>query len=969
MDHLAPEPAAPAAAPLAHADAEPTDAGVGVLADVLAQALAAPGPDAARKALVDALREHASRERDAVRAALDAHEHGEDELLVWGGRAAAEALSALTDRIVRTLHAAAFELVPEARGHALSVLAVGGYGRGRMAPGSDVDVLFLLPEGERGGEAVAQWILYALWELGLKVGHATREVAECVRLSREDATIRTALIEARFLCGDADLAEAMIEQVLGDLTGAEAIGFVQAKLAERDARHEREGDTRYHVEPNVKEGKGGQRDLQTLFWIAKAIHRVRSSAELIELGVFEREEYETFVAADDFLWAVRCHMHFVRGGRAEEVLSFDLQPEVARRMGFLAREGDAAPGEGRAAVERFMRRYFTIAKSVGDLTRVLCADLEERQATERHGRVGGLVRRLTDPLRRRKLPGTEDFVAVGGRILLADHASFEADPVNLIRLFHLADMHEVEPHPATLKAATRSLDLIDDALRENAEANRLFLAILTSSHDPGEALKRMSEAGVLGRFVPAFGRVTAMMQFSMYHRYTVDQHLIRTVEVYKEIADGDAKGKHPLSVRILPEIEDRSVLPVACFLHDIAKGRPEDHSVAGAEEARALCPRFGLSPQQTETVAWLIEQHLTMSMVAQTRDLSDARTIRDFAARVQSIERLRLLLVLTVCDIRAVGPGVWNGWKGQLIRTLYHEAALVLTGGHAAASTPERARVAREALVEALIGEGWSVDEAAGHAALHYHPYLVATPLADQVTLAGFVRAADAKAEGGASRFASDARTDEFEGYTRIAVLAADHPRLLTVIAGACAAAGANIADAQINTMSDGRALDVITVNREFERGEDEMRRARRIGELIRAMLSGEKRLPAVLAERARPSVRAEAFDVPPRVEVSNDVSDRFTVIEVEGRDRPGLLGDLARELAALNLDIASAHVTTFGEKVIDAFYVTDLTGGKIAGDMRRWRIRERLLATLRGEEAGDLRRGSTAAHMVEHGA
>ena len=917
-----------------------------------------------RAALIALLKEHIASRREAVRKELgEAAGRAEHP-----GRRAAEALSALTDEVVRALHAAALRLEGPAKAP-MAVLAVGGYGRGRMAPGSDVDVLFLLPDGNRAAEPVAQWMLYALWDLGLKVGHATRETGECVKLGREDATIRTALIEARHLCGDEALSAALIEAVFADLSGGEAAQFVAAKLAERDARHEREGDTRYHVEPNIKEGKGGQRDLQTLFWIAKAIHRVRNGAELVDRGVFEPEEYATFVEADDFLWAVRCHMHFIRG-RAEEVLSFDLQPEVARRMGFLEKEGDAAPGEGRAAVERFMRRYFTVAKSVGDLTRVLCADLEERHVTAPESGVGGLVRRLTGPLRRRKLAGTTDFVATGGRIRLAEGASFEADPVNLVRLFHLADMHELELHPATLKEATRSLDLIDDALREDAEANRLFLAILTSANDPEETLKRMSEAGVLGRFVPAFGRITAMMQFSMYHRYTVDQHLIRTVGVLKEIADGDAKGLHPLSVKILPEIEDRTILPVTCFLHDIAKGRPEDHSVAGAEEARSLCPRFGLSPQQTEMVAWLIEEHLTMSMVAQTRDLSDRRTIRDFAGRVQSVERLRLLLVLTVCDIRAVGPGVWNGWKGQLIRALYHETELTLRGGHgAAASTADRARGAREALVSALVEKGWTMEEAAAHAARHYRPYLLSMPLEDQVVLAGFVREADAKAEDGVARFASDARTDGFEGYTRIAVLAADHPRLLTVIAGACAAAGANIADAQINTMSDGRALDVITVNREFERADDEMRRARRIGELIRSMLSGEKRLPAVLAERSRPSTRAEAFDVAPRVEVTNELSDRFTVIEVEGRDRPGLLGEIARDLASLNLDIASAHVTTFGEKVIDAFYVTDLMGGKIAGDMRRWRIRERLLATLRGEASGDLRRGSSAAHMAEHGA
>ena len=945
-------------------------------------------PDAeTRGAILAACREHLAEGHDRAEAALAAASaarlaEGGDGPQDWGGRAASAALAEAMDGVVVALHAAARGAASGVTGETAaraSVLAVGGYGRGRMAPGSDVDLLFLVPgardgKAKKAAEACAEWVLYALWDLKLKVGHATRDAAECVELARTDPTIRTALLEARHICGDPAPAEAMVAAIYDDLGPAEASAFVSAKLAERDARHEREGGTRYMVEPNVKEGKGGQRDLQTLFWIAKAIHHVRTSDELVARGVFEPEEYASFVAADDFLWAVRCHMHLARGGRAEEVLSFDLQPEVARRMGFTG-EGtgpDEAPGAGRAPVERFMRRYFTVAKSVGDLTRVLCADLEERHAKLPPGvvgRVGGLVRRLADPLRRRRLPGAADFVSIGGRIVLEEGARFADDPVRLIRLFHLADLHGLEPHPDTFKRVTRNLDLIDDAVRADAEANRLFLAILTSPRDPETALRRMSEAGVLGRFVPAFAAVTAMMQFSMYHRYTVDEHLIRTVGVCKEIADGDPKGLHPLAARLMPSMEDRDLLPVACFLHDIAKGRPEDHSVAGAAEARELCPRFGLDARQTETVAWLIEEHLTMSMVAQTRDLSDRRTIADLAARVQSVERLRLLLVLTVCDIRAVGPGVWNGWKGQLIRTLYHETEIVLRGGHAETAQPGRTRAAREALVTALVGEGWPGDEAAAHAARHYRPYLLSVPLDEQVRLARFVRAADADAPEGGARFASDARTDAFEGYTRLSILAADHPRLLTVIAGACAAAGANIVDAQINTMADGRALDVVTVAREFEREEDEMRRARRIGGLIRAMLAGETRLPAVMAERGRGAGRAAAFEVPPRVEVTNELSDRFTVIEIECRDRPGLLSDLARELSALNLDIASAHVTTFGEKVIDAFYVTDLMGGKIAGDMRRWRIRERLLAALRGERAGDLRRGSTAAHLAEHGA
>ena len=934
-----------------------------------------------RPTLLETLKSVTARERDAVAKRLCRHgdqraagRNGRAEGKVWGGRDAATDFSLITDATIQAIHRAATEelgIAPDA----LAVVAQGGYGRGRMAPHSDVDLLFVPAEG-RGEEAerVAEWMLYALWDLGLKIGHATRDVDACVAAARDDVTIRTALIEARHVCGDEALTDRLVECIFADLEGSGGRRFVAAKLAERDARHERQGDTRYHVEPNVKEGKGGQRDLQALYWIAKAVHRVRDGGELTELGVFEPDEAALFADADDFQWAVRCHMHLVRG-RADEVLSFDLQPEIAARMGFRDADGAPRPGGARAAVERFMRRYFQMAKAVGDLTRVLIADLEERHVTASPAGLGGLMRRMTDPFRRRTIPGAPEFVEAGGRIALAEGEGFASEPRRLIRLFHLADLHALQLHPATLKQVTRSLDLIDDTLRADGEANRLFLAILTSPRDPAEALKRMSEAGVLGRFVSPFEQITAMMQFSMYHRYTVDQHLIRTVEVYREIANGDPHGKHPLAVTLVPEIEDRGLLPVACFLHDIAKGREEDHSIAGAREARVLCPRFGLSNAQTETVAWLIKHHLLMSMTAQTRDLSDRRTIEDFVAIVQTTERLRLLLVLTVCDIRAVGPGVWNGWKGQLLRALYRESELALTGGHGASpgGSRDRAKRARGELVRLLREDGWSEEAARAHANLHYAPYLIATAAEEQVALANFVRNADQAAhEKGEdmAHFATLARTDAFDGWTRVALLASDHPRLLTVIAGACAAVGANIVDAQINTMKDGRALDVVTLARGFERDEDEMRRATRIGDLTASMLRGEHRLAPLLDERVpEPPPRTRAFSVTPKVEVRNDVSNRFTVVEIECADRAGLLSDIAAELSALNLNIASAHITTFGEKAVDAFYVTDLFGAQVSGEMRRWRIRERLLAVLRGERLGDLRRGQTAAQMIEHGA
>jgi [protein-PII] uridylyltransferase len=858
-----------------------------------------------------------------------------------GGAACAARLSHVMDEIIRALYDFAVTHVYRTRNPSaaerMAIVAVGGYGRGTLAPGSDIDLLFLLPYKQTPwGEQVVEYMLYMLWDMGLKVGHATRNIDECLRLARGDVTISTTLLEARYLWGEQGLYDELVARFDREVVRTTGPDYVQAKLAERDARHAKGGESRYVVEPNVKDGKGGLRDLQTLFWIGKYFYRVRTGAELVDKGVFTEPEYREFLKAEDFLWAVRCHMHFLTG-KAEERLHFDIQRDIAERLGYTSHPG-------LSAVERFMKHYFLVAKDVGDLTRIFCAALEEEQAKH----VPGFNRLIAGFSRRkRKLAGTSDFIVDNHRINIADERVFERDPVNMLRLFWFADRHGLEYHPDAFKLLTRSLGLVDRTLRRDPEANRLFLDILTSDRNPELNLRRMNEAGLLGRLIPDFGKIVAMMQFSMYHHYTVDEHLIRCVGVLAGIEHGDSQAVHPLSHSLMPGLKkSRDALYVAVLLHDIAKGRPEDHSEAGARIARRIGPHMGLSAADTETVAWLVENHLVMSMTAQTRDLNDRKTIEDFAAIVQSMERLKLLLILTVCDIRGVGPGVWNGWKGQLLRTLYYETELLLTGGFSEMARAERAAAAREALGEALTA--WPDKERKRQVALHYENYLLTVDLANQVRHAEFIRDADAADR----KLATMVKTHQFEAVTEITVLAQDHPRLLSVIAGACAAAGGNIVDAQIFTTSDGRALDTILINREFERDEDERRRATSVGRLIEDVLSGKTWLPEMIEKRTRPKRGQKVFRIAPRAEIRNALSNRFSVIEVEGLDRPGLLSEITGALSDLSLDIASAHITTFGEKVIDTFYVTDLTGHKIENPAREKTIRQRLIATLEGAAA-----------------
>jgi [protein-PII] uridylyltransferase len=449
----------------------------------------------------------------------------------------------------------------------------------------------------------------------------------------------------------------------------------------------------------------------------------------------------------------------------------------------------------------------------------------------------------------------------------------------------------------------------------------------------------MHETGVLGRFIPEFGRIQSMMQFSSYHHYTVDEHTLRAVGILAEIESGRLKEEHPVANEIFPTLQNKRALYVALFLHDIGKGRDEDHSIVGARIAQDLCPRFGLTDAETETIVWLIENHLIMSNVAQHRDITDPKTVESFAANVQTLERLKLLLVLTVCDIKAVGPGVWNGWKGQLLRALYWEAEVILAGGHSAVNRRDRVLAAQAELRAALPGISDAGFQA--YAARHFPAYWLKVDRDRKIKHWELI----AKAAILDEMLLTDVETNAFRGVTELTVMALDHPRLLAIITGACASAGANIVEAQIFTTTDGLALDTIFISRAFKDDEDELRRADRIAKRIVQTLKGEIHLPEEVASREASGDKTDAFAIAPEVVIDNALSDKSTVIEVTGLDRQGLLYDLTTVIGKSNLNINSARIVTFGEKAVDVFYVTDLTGGKLLQPQRQHALREKLLA------------------------
>ena len=900
--------------------------GARLRAQLTAAAHDGPTPAAARVRAMEVLKGALFRGRMIAKERLE--EGGA------GGVETARLLARVTDEVVGALYDFTTIHVHRARnpteGERLAVVAVGGYGRGTLAPFSDLDLLFLRRwKTNAHVESVVEFMLYALWDLGFKVGHASRTVEECLRLAREDMTIRTTLLEGRRLCGDAALSEELGRRFRREVVEGTAAEFVAAKLAERDERHARAGASRYLVEPNVKEGKGGLRDLHTLYWIAQYLHPP-SEPGAVRLDAFTGTELKAFLRASDVLWAVRHHLHWAMG-RADERLSFDVQPEVARRMGFGDRVRSDSETGGEPAVERFMRRYFLTAREVGGLTRVYCAKLEAEHAKPRSTGLSRFFPRAGVPKRTALGGGLHE---VDGRLDVDGPEVFARDPAALMRLFAEADRRDLDLHPDAFAAVTRSLGLIGPRFRRAPEVAAAFLEVLARGRETCRTLTLMNESGLLGRYLPEWGRIVGQMQFNMYHSYTVDEHTLHAVGVIADIARGRHTGEHPLCAEVWPRVADPEALLLAMLLHDTGKGGEGGQEKAGGVNARTAAARLGLASERVELVGWLVENHLAMSDYAQKRDISDPSTVAAFARLVAGPERLRMLLVLTVADIRAVGPGVWNGWKGQLLRELYGATEAVFRGDrgadparHVREVQAARAAEAREALAGAADANARA--EVAAWAAGLEDAYFTAFSVAEHADHLALSRRA--AVEGGAAACVAPMAS----GFAAEAsIVARDRPGLFADLAAALAAAGAGVVGARIHTSAAGEALDVFLL---------QDMQGRPFGAEAPAVL---KRLAAGLEAAARGggreapsgrlgSARADAFTVAPTIAVDNAASETATVVEVSGRDRPGLLEALGRALCQAELQVGSAHVETHGERAVDAFYVTDAGGAKLTDPTR----------------------------------
>jgi [protein-PII] uridylyltransferase len=881
----------------------------------------------ARQRVISLLKETHKNGAEAIRRRLEGGENGVQ---------AARATCHLVDQIVQALYdyvgGHLYVTANPSTGETISLVAIGGYGRGELAPFSDLDLLFLVPyKVLPRSEQVVEEMLYFLWDLGFKVGHAVRSVDDCIRLAKADHVICTSLLEARPIAGDEALFRDYRRRFRRDLRRGRrrTAAFIKAKLTEREQRHRRLGDSRYSLEPNIKEGKGGLRDLHSLFWIAKFLYDVDDIGALVKEGVFSREEAARFRKAERHLWTLRFYLHYL-AGRAEERLTFDFQVAIAPRLGYTTHAGSRD-------VERFMKHYFLVAKDVGALTRIFCAFLEVQHGHRPGWRLGSLSPR-------RRVAG---FRVESDRLAVKSAEHFTAAPIDLIRIFRVAQERELDVHPQTLRWITRNLKLIDKSLRSEPAACALFLEILTADQDPATVLRLMNETGVLGKFMPDFGRVVAQMQYNMYHHFTVDEHTLFAIGVLHEIEQGRLKDEAPIASEVVHKVVSRRVLYLAVLFHDIAKGRQGDHSEVGARLVIRAGARLGLSEAETETAAWLVRHHLAMSSTAFKRDLGDPKSLQDFAKLVQSPERLRLLLVLTVADIRAVGPNVWTAWKAALLRELYWRTEELLSGGVAKEEVKARVERVKEALTSGLAD--WPKKELAAHLRRGVDDYWLSTDLDTLVRQAELVR----RAERAGETLAIDFRLDSYRQASEVTIYAQDHQGLFARLAGALAVAGASIDSARIATLKNGMALDSFFIEDAAGGPFDEPRKLVRLRDAIRRGVAGKlKPLQELAARGQRYPSRYRVFKVRPRVLIDNAASRDHTVIEVNGRDRPGLLYEVTLALSKLKLTIRQARITTFGEHVVDVFYVQDQEGRKIESKRRHGTIERKLLIAL-GDEGG----------------
>ncbi|HEY7364876.1 MAG TPA: [protein-PII] uridylyltransferase [Methylomirabilota bacterium] len=834
------------------------------------------------------------------------------------GQESVQAHARLIDELVRTLLRLT---VAEARASGLApaafvVVALGGYGRSELHPSSDID-LMVVHDGELSPyvQRITQELLYTLWDLGLQVGHSLRSLEDCVAMAGTDLPSRTSMQEARFLVGDRALFGRFQRVLRENVYRRDFEQFLEAMLAERDQRYRKHGASPYIMEPNVKESAGGLRDMHTAMWLSAAKFGARTLRELTHKGLITEREQELTDAALTFLWRVRNELHFLAGHR-NDVLTRDMQPQVAKSFGY--QDDDTS-----LAVERFMRDYYLHARVIHRVARRLIARCQET-----------LSRRASAGLRDRQQALADGLVFIDGRLHLADQNvdRFAADPTQLIKVFWHAHRLGCELSLELERALEAALDLIDDGVRRSPVARDLFLDICRSWGRVAVTLSQMHELGALGRYLPEFGALTCLVQYDAYHRFSADRHSLLAVEHLEALAPGKSAESEG-AAQVFAGVERPELLMLGMLLHDIGKAKGHGHVAKGIPLIRELTGRMGLGAEDAALVEFLVAHHLTMSHIAQRRDIDDPRTIADFAATVGDAPRLRMLYLLTYADMRAVGPGVLTPWQAVVLHELYARTLSRLTGGRV--ERPTRAHLADR--LHAALGDEASRQAVMAHLAMMPERYLATTTAQRMAEHVRMLHRLDA------TRVSTELFHHPDLGSSDLVVVTRDLPGLFSLIAGTLAAHGVNIISAQIATRADGIAIDTFQVNDPTGEAITAAGQWARVLDALRAVVAGEQSVETLLSRRRASGRAGDATPAPPRVSVDNTLSDELTVVEVKCADRLGLLYLITRTLSAEGCDIVSARIATEIDQAFDTFYVNDGRGGKIEAPEARERLREAL--------------------------
>ncbi len=882
-------------------------------------------------------REFLARVRDEVRAR---HEGGA------GGRAIVAAYTEAIDRLVERLFTDAtlhYQSKNPRLNQRCTVVAQGGYGRGELNIHSDIDLLFLYPwKANPYVETVAEIVVPALWDAGLQVGAAMRNVRECCRLAARDLKVKTALLDGRYLCGDRSPYEDFEARVVEEVWSPNQTAFFREKLKESEERHSRMGDSVYLLQPHLKEGMGGLRDLHTALWMAKVKFKVNALRDLVALGVLGDADVAALDQALDFLWRVRNAMHLATGGHQDH-LTFELQDRLAPELGF---------GAGRRGVERFMRRYYTDATTVqrqGETIIARCV-----QVTEPVRYTAPPVRAIRDGMR---IQGT--VLSVTGREV------FEREPAAMLEVFAEAQRHGTSLSPATRELLRTSLELLAAARATPAVAGA-FLRILRARGHIAETLQEMHKLGVLTTLFPEFAHLECLIAHDPFHIYTVDHHSLVGVHELELLREGEFADTVPQLTDVVRELPQPELLFLGMMFHDVGKGHGHDHSGRGARMMLEIAQRLGLNEDERAACVFLVQHHLLLSHLAQQRDIGDDQLVVEFCRTVGSVENLQRLYVLTYADMRAVAPGVWNNWRGTLVTELYRRAFEFFEKG--VFEPEDRAaragRVRRRVLAAAPTAQQDAMQVLVGQMP---DSYFLSTP-EEMMPGHGELRRRFAQAEVLAEHPAVATKVTAFpeRDFTEFAVCTRDRPGLFAMLSGVLAANGMNILAARINTSRDGVALDAFRVSHEGADESIDRERWERVERTLRGVLAGTLDVEELVRRSARPSLLSKRRrPVPTRVEVYNDVSADYTVLDVYAADRVGLLFTITNCLYHLWLQIHLAKITTMVNEVLDVFYVTDPEGRKVTEPERIASIREALvreLAPQRAAAAGEPARAASGA-------